>query len=77
MKSLIPAIPKLKGTGSFISVYPFISCFWFFFNDATHSKASKQEGTDVQVNTDSTDTVLHASACKAESHELHFLWKLS
>lgn len=72
MKSLIPAIPKLKGTGSSVK---YLLLYQFFFNDATHSKASKQAGTD--GNTDSTDIVLHLSACKAESCKLHFLWKLS
>lgn len=72
MKSLIPTIPKLEGTGSSVK-YPLLYLFFFFLNDATRSKASKKEGTNAQVNTDSTDTVLHLSACKAESYELHFL----
>lgn len=73
MKSLIPTTSKLEGTGSSVK-YPLLYPFCFFFlNDATCSKASKQEGTNAQVNTDSTDTVLHLSACKAESYELHFL----
>lgn len=48
-----------------------------FLNDATGSKASGQEGPDIQANTDSTNTLLHLPACQAESYKLHILWKLN